>query len=157
MLTFQDCLELAAVTEEEVAAIARHERIPLMLALELGAHLMRSPEGMGEARQLFVDTVREARARHDCDDCVQLGRVLDHFLATHPDCREPDPERADELQRLTAAARLETLPRAPGCQLADAEAITEAVEDARRRGDCRTCATLSQLLVQILARERRVA
>jgi hypothetical protein len=157
MLTFQDCLELAAVTEEEVAAIARHERIPLMIALELGAHLMRSSEGMGELRELFVDTIREARARHDCDDCVQLGRVLDHFLATHPDCRAGDPERADELQPLTAVARLETLSRASGRELADADAIAEAVEDARRRGDCRMCAKLSQLLVQILARERRVA
>ena len=36
MLTLQDCIELSELSEEEILAIAEHEHIPEMLAIELG-------------------------------------------------------------------------------------------------------------------------
>ena len=37
MLTFEDCLSLSELTEEEILAIAEHEHIPELAALELGS------------------------------------------------------------------------------------------------------------------------
>ena len=34
MLTIQDCIELSELTEEEILAIAEHEHIPEMAAIE---------------------------------------------------------------------------------------------------------------------------
>jgi hypothetical protein len=50
MLSLQDCLDMAEVTESEIAAIARHEHIPPIVALELGHHLLRLPGGQTSGR-----------------------------------------------------------------------------------------------------------
>jgi hypothetical protein len=42
MLTIQDCIELSELTEEEILAIARHQHIPEMAALELGNYLIQT-------------------------------------------------------------------------------------------------------------------
>ena len=34
MLTYEDCVELSDLTEEEIEAIAQHEHLPEMAALE---------------------------------------------------------------------------------------------------------------------------
>ena len=44
MLTFEDCLELCALSDEEIRAIAEHEHTPEIVALELGDFLIRGPE-----------------------------------------------------------------------------------------------------------------
>jgi hypothetical protein len=44
MLTLQDCIELSELTKEEILAIARHEHIPEIAALELGHYLVQTPE-----------------------------------------------------------------------------------------------------------------
>ena len=43
VLTFEDCLGLCELTEEEIRAIAEHEHLPQIVALELGNYLMRGP------------------------------------------------------------------------------------------------------------------
>ena len=40
-----DCLELCELSEEEVRAIAEHEHIPEVVALELGDYLIGGPDG----------------------------------------------------------------------------------------------------------------
>jgi hypothetical protein len=42
MLTYQDCVELSDLTEDEIDAIARHERLPEMAALEMGSYLVHT-------------------------------------------------------------------------------------------------------------------
>ena len=48
MLTREDCLALCELTEAEVAAIAEHEHVPAVIAMEMGQYLYHTPEG--EAR-----------------------------------------------------------------------------------------------------------
>lgn len=36
MLSYQDCLAFCGLEEEEIAAIAQHEHIPIIVAAELG-------------------------------------------------------------------------------------------------------------------------
>ena len=44
MLTLEDCIELSDLSEEEILAIAEHEHIPEMVAVELGAYLVHTPQ-----------------------------------------------------------------------------------------------------------------
>ena len=37
MLTIEDCIGLSGLTEDEIAAVAEHEHLPAMLALEMGS------------------------------------------------------------------------------------------------------------------------
>ena len=114
MLTFRDCIDLAGMTESEVDAIARHERIPAIVALELGNHLLRSPGGKLTIRQYVVDDIVEAQARHSCRDCVKLSKVLGSFLATDPDCREMNAASAEHVAELVAIGLVGQVPETSG-------------------------------------------
>jgi hypothetical protein len=76
MLTFQDCIDLAGVTEAEIEAIAKHERIPAMIALELADHMLHTPAGAVKLRDFIVENLLRAQGRNNCTDCAKLGRLL---------------------------------------------------------------------------------
>ena len=84
MLTLEDCIALCDLTEEEVAAIAEHEHIPMMVAAELGNYLVHSPEGVPMIRGFIVDDLEAAKARGDTKHVTLLKLVLWHFIQTHP-------------------------------------------------------------------------
>ena len=79
MLTYEDCLGLCGLTAEEIAAIARHEHLPEIVALELGAHLARSPQGRRKIRNMIEDDIVVARNRGDSTEVAQLDLVLREF------------------------------------------------------------------------------
>ena len=81
MLTYDDCLGLCELTAEEIAAIARHEHLPEIVALELGAHLARSPQGRRTIRNMIEDDVAVARERGDSTEALRLNLVLREFGA----------------------------------------------------------------------------
>ena len=83
MLTFEDCLDFADLTREEVDAIAEHEHLPEMVALELGRYLCQSPEGERRISRMIVDDIEEARAKGDLAAEAKLRFVLRHFVDTH--------------------------------------------------------------------------
>jgi hypothetical protein len=83
MLTLRDCLELCELTEDEVLAIAEHEHITEMAALELGNYLVRTPEGERRIKAMIVDDIDEARTRGDLRRTAMLKLVLKHFVETH--------------------------------------------------------------------------
>lgn len=84
MLTYEDCLALAELTEEEVAAIAAHEHVPEIIAVELGNYLVHDPDGVPRIRQIIADDIAHARERGDAAGAARLKLVLRHFVATHP-------------------------------------------------------------------------
>lgn len=83
MLTIEDCIGLSELTEEEIAAIAEHEHIPEMAALELGNYLIQTSSGEKRIKAMIVDDID--RARRDCDfhRLLALKLCLKHFLAHH--------------------------------------------------------------------------
>jgi hypothetical protein len=85
MLSYEDCVALCELTEEEVAAIAAHEHIPAIVAAELGNYLVRSPEGVPMLKRMILDDIEEARAAADWVAAAKLRLVLCHFVKTHPD------------------------------------------------------------------------
>lgn len=85
MLTFEDCLAYCDLTEEEIDAIAQHEHIPEMVALELGQYLVKSSDGTRRIRRMIIDDIHEAKAHNELDRYLCLKATLKHFVDTHPE------------------------------------------------------------------------
>jgi len=84
MLTWEDCLALCELSEDEIAAIAEHEHLPQMAAVEFGNYLVHSPEGVAMIRRIILDDIAEARRRNDLAHAAKLKLVLRHFIHSHP-------------------------------------------------------------------------
>lgn len=83
MLTLQDCIELSDLNEEEILAIAEHEHIPEMVALEMGNYLCHTPQGEKRIRRMIADDIRHARDKGDFQRSTLLKQVLKHYIAEH--------------------------------------------------------------------------
>ncbi|MBL8436041.1 MAG: hypothetical protein JNL99_14025 [Zoogloea sp.] len=83
MLTLEDCIGLSELDEEEILAIAEHEHIPEMAAVEMGNYLCHTPEGERRIRRMIVDDIRAARARGDTRHAAVLKTALKHYVAEH--------------------------------------------------------------------------
>jgi len=87
MLTYDDCLALCGLEEEEVEAVARHEHLPEIVALELAAYLVEREGGEPCLKRMILDDIVEAEAAGDLARQQKLRQVLRHFLQTHPRAR----------------------------------------------------------------------
>jgi hypothetical protein len=84
MLSLEDCLALSELTEDEILAIAEHENIPEIAALELGNMLEQTPEGERRIEEMIVDDIVAAQHRGDVRHSAVLKRVLQQYIARHP-------------------------------------------------------------------------
>jgi hypothetical protein len=89
MLTIQDCIELSELTEDEILAIAQHEHIPEMAAVELGNYLIRTPEGEKRIKGMIVDDIEQAKREGHVHRVVTLKLCLKHYLEHHAGAVEP--------------------------------------------------------------------
>ncbi len=85
MLTYEDCLALCDLTDEEVAAVAEHEHIPRLVALEMGNYLIHTKEGVPLLKRIILDDIAVSEKRKDWEHALKLRLVLRHFVRTHPD------------------------------------------------------------------------
>ncbi|HUA51961.1 MAG TPA: hypothetical protein VMB81_07340 [Candidatus Sulfotelmatobacter sp.] len=83
MLTYQDCAALSGLADDEIDALAEHERCPEIIALEMGNYLLRSPDGVARISACIRDDIAQARAVGDVAHSAKLKLVLRHFLETH--------------------------------------------------------------------------
>lgn len=83
MLTIQDCIALSGLTEAEIDALAEHEHIPEIVAVELGNYLIHRPDGVPAIRAIIRDDILDAERRGDAVHARTLRLVLRHFLRTH--------------------------------------------------------------------------
>jgi hypothetical protein len=83
MLTLQDCIELSELNEDEILAIAEHENIPEMAALEMGHYLTQSPEGENRIRRMILDDIQSARDHGNLRHAATLKLALKHFVEAH--------------------------------------------------------------------------
>jgi hypothetical protein len=88
MLTLEDCLALCDLSEEEVLAIAEHEHIPELAAVELGNYLVHTPEGERCIKAMIRDDIEAAIGRGDHRHAAALRLVLCNFVLDHPRCDE---------------------------------------------------------------------
>lgn len=87
MLTIQDCIELSELTEEEILAIAEHEHLPEMAAVELGNYLMQTPGGEQCIKDMIVDDIDAARDEGNLQRLLSLKLCLKHYLEHHAGAR----------------------------------------------------------------------
>jgi hypothetical protein len=93
VLRFEDCLELCELTEEQIRAIAEHEHIPEIVALELGDYLIRGPDGELLVSHMVIEDIRAAERRGDLVHAAQLKKTLRRFIEEHLAQRRAAPER----------------------------------------------------------------
>ena len=84
MLTFEDCIEMSEVPEDVIEAIACHEHIPMMIALEMGAKLIHTSAGQGRIRRFIQDDIDHFRHTGDRVHTQHFEEVLERFETTHP-------------------------------------------------------------------------
>jgi hypothetical protein len=99
MLTLEDCLGLCDLTEAEVLAIAHHEHIPEIAAVELGNYLVHTPDGELRIKSIIRDDIAEARLRGDRAGELALKLLLRNFVLQHPDCDERCRAQVHALER----------------------------------------------------------
>lgn len=87
MLTYEDCVGLADLTEEEIAAVAQHEHLPEIVAMELADYLVHDPAGVPRIKAIIIDDIAIAQRRGDRQRVLRLKLVLQHFVQTHPSLR----------------------------------------------------------------------
>lgn len=87
MLTREDCLAFCDLTEDEIAAIAAHEHVPMLLAAEMGQYLIHLPDGATRIRRIILDDIAEAEKRGRPAEARRLKAVLHHFAHNHPATR----------------------------------------------------------------------
>jgi hypothetical protein len=87
MVTFEDCLSLCELTEDEILAIAEHEHLPETVALEMGSYLVQGPGGEVRIQSIIVDDINAAQRRGDLVHAARLKQTLRRFIEKHPACR----------------------------------------------------------------------
>jgi hypothetical protein len=58
VLSIEDCIVLSGLADEEIAAIAEHEHIPRIVALELGRYILCGPNDEKRIRRSYVTLKR---------------------------------------------------------------------------------------------------
>ncbi len=89
MLTLRDCIGLCDVTEDEIAAVAEHERIPMICAAERANYMVHRPDGVPMLMRMILEDIAVAEAREDWAHWRKLRLTLYHFIQNHPDI-QPD-------------------------------------------------------------------
>lgn len=83
MLSYDDCVGLSDLTEGEIEAIAEHEHIPEMAALEMGNYLVHTAAGERRLKAIILDDLAVARSEGNTHHAAVLQAVLKHFIAQH--------------------------------------------------------------------------
>ena len=82
MLTWTDCVELSELTEDEIDAIAQHEHVPEMIALEMGNYLIHTHTGEKRVK-MIRDDIRLAEEEGRSERVAMLKMVLKHYVEHH--------------------------------------------------------------------------
>jgi hypothetical protein len=85
MLAWSDCLALSDLTADEIRAIADHERLTQIAALELGHWLIHLPDGSRRLKRMILEELEAATMRNDFGRAAELRATIRHFCQTHPE------------------------------------------------------------------------
>lgn len=84
MLTFEDCVELSELPEDVIQAIAVHDHIPMIIALEMGVKMKNTPAGQRRICQCIRDDIDHYREIGDRRHSRYYEDVLRRFESTLP-------------------------------------------------------------------------
>jgi hypothetical protein len=83
MLSYEDCVGLCDLTEEEVDAIAEHDHIPQIVAAELGYYLVHTEKGVPMIKRFIIEDIEHAKQHGNEKHELRLKLVLKHFVENH--------------------------------------------------------------------------
>lgn len=83
MLTYKDCVSLTDLEAEEIAAIAQHERLPEIVAAELGCCLAHQPGGEMIIDRFIREDIALAIQRNNPEAALHWQEILGRFEVTH--------------------------------------------------------------------------
>lgn len=84
MLTYQECLDMCGLSQEEIEAIAEHEHMEPIAAMALGQYLITHRQER-RIKSIILDDIKRAQRQGNQKHAEALRKVLKHFLATHPE------------------------------------------------------------------------
>jgi len=84
MLTLKDCIDLSGLSDVEVAAIAEHERVPEIVAAEIGCALVNTSAGRLVLKRYIRENLVHAKARRMENKAEALALLLRRFDGAHP-------------------------------------------------------------------------
>jgi len=84
MLSYEDCVGMCELSEEEIQAISQHEHIPAIVAAALGYYLCHNEDGVPMIKAMIVDDIAMAEKSGKPEEVLKLKAVLRHFVTTHP-------------------------------------------------------------------------
>jgi len=86
MLTYEECLEMSELDEQEIDAIAQHEHLDPMIAIALG-HYLITHNGESRIRRIILDDIEAARRGNNLQRVAVLNATLLAFIKQHPEAK----------------------------------------------------------------------
>lgn len=84
MLSLTDCLDFIDLDRDTIEVIARHQKLPTIVATELGNQLITDLRGIFAIHQMHRDLLAEAAQREDLEDEKQLRKAYAAFSRKYP-------------------------------------------------------------------------
>ena len=106
MLSLTDCLDFIDLDRDTIEIIARHERIPTIVATELGNQLIADLRGIHALHQMHRDLLAQAAERQDLEDEKRLRQAYAAFSRKYPMPTQFPPETQSRKRKKGPAAPL---------------------------------------------------
>jgi hypothetical protein len=84
MLTLDECIGWSDLDKDELDAIAEHEHVPLIVATELAANLLKTNRGVYRIHMMFKDNLAIAVERKQLPKIKSIEQAYKRFAAAHP-------------------------------------------------------------------------
>ena len=88
MLSLTDCLDFIDLDGDTIDVIARHERLPAMLAAQLGNQLLADLRGIWQLHLMHRALIEEAARREQLGHEKDLRRIYAAFSRKYPAPRQ---------------------------------------------------------------------
>jgi hypothetical protein len=87
MLTYQECLDMCGLSDDEIKAIVEHEHMEPIIAAAFGQYLVTHKDER-RIHGIILDDIKRAQDSGNQQHAEALRKVLKHFLAMHPEHSE---------------------------------------------------------------------
>jgi len=85
MLTLRDCVDLSGVEPDEIDAVAEHENLPYIVAMEKGSWLLEQAWGAPALRQIIKDDIATAADHGAWRHLYELRTTYHHACQRLPE------------------------------------------------------------------------
>ena len=84
MLSLEECLGFCDLAEDEVATIAEHEQVSMIIATGIGNELLKTPRGVYRLHNIFRESLERAVEKRQFDKAKLIDSSYRRFMAAHP-------------------------------------------------------------------------